>query len=216
VRLSAPNLARQFPDLTLIDIETYADVFQAIADAIARADGWEPSPSDYEKVGTVMGSGEMEGELFEVEACRTPTMAVRVPNTVRLCIGLLQFHLWRSAIQWRGSGAGPLPVQLPDVQTLLNRKLHPTIAEGADLAAFLTPPSHDGTGYDEPLACVLRFIERQFEPPVPRAIAAHLVESKRRIGQRCQRYCEAIRQRGARPQTKRFDQWVQRIDRLIG
>ena len=217
---SPQQLALRFPNLTLIDVASYADVLQAIADAIARAEGWEPSPTDYEKVGSVARRGEIEGELIDLEVCRTPTMAVRVPSTLRLCIGLLQFHLWRNALLWRRDvGAAlalPLPLQLPDVRTLLNRRLHPTVEEGADLAIFLTPPSPSGTDYDEPLACVLRFIERHFVAPVPHPVSKHLVESKRRIGSARQRYREAMKQRGVRPQTKRFDGWLQRIDRLIG
>ena len=208
------ELSERYPDRTLIrDPAAYADVFTAIDEAQHRAAGVQPSPDECEVIGYVPAEGAGDEESVNAMlAWRTPVVPVRVPNTVRLCIGLLQYYHWpvlRSA-----DGAC-----LPHVDTLLKRKLRPMLEEAVDLAAFLivrVGSKDQEEDYTWPSATILNLIERNFDPPVPRPLAAVLREARRRVEVSRVNYVNLTRRHGGRPQTKRFDRWVKRLDRLLG
>src|SRR6187549_2741810 len=93
---------RKYPLVTLLrDAEAYADVFDAIEEARGRARTWEPSPTDFVSLGKLQvidartddnepgAEGAPEARLEDFVVCKVPVVPVRVPNTVRLCVGLL-------------------------------------------------------------------------------------------------------------------------------
>ena len=207
------DLSARFPAHTLVrDPSAYADVFAAIDEAMARAATVEPSPGEYEVLATITERDEGGDEVdVPLVVWRVPDVPVRIPNTVRLCIGLLQYFHW--------------PVErptvnacMPHVPTLLKRRLRPTLDEGVDVAAFLVVRSdYDGReNYNEPSAAILKFLEDNFEPPVPSAMAAVLREAKRRVELSQAQYVERVKSYRGQPQIKRFDKWTQRLDRLLG
>ncbi len=207
------DLSTRFPEHTLVrDPAAYADVFAAIDEAVERAATVEPRPDECEVLYTVTKRNE-DGEEEEVPALlwRVPIVPVRVPSTVRLCIGLLQYYHWPVA---RSNEGGCLP----HVPTLLKRKLRPTLDEGVDLAAFLVTRTNraDREDYMEPSAPILNLIERNFPPPVPAPLATVLHEAMRRIGVVRENYVESLKPWRGKSQTKRFDKWTARLNRLIG
>jgi hypothetical protein len=207
------DLARREPHRTIVrDPSSYADVFAAIDDAIALAARWEPSPTDYVSLGKIKQVDEAgEEEFVDYVVCEVPSVAVRLPNTVRLCIGLLQFQEW-------GIGASPNGAALPHVGKLLRRRLRPTLDEAIDLAGFLVRRIYHMVGehYTEPIPEILNLIERHFDPPVPEPLAVVLRESRRRLAVCRDVYVAATCSWGGRPQVKRFDNWDRRLARLLG
>jgi hypothetical protein len=207
------ELATRFPDHTLLrDPAAYADVFAAIDEALARAAGVEPSPNEYDVLTTVKDRDE-DGEEVDVPLLvwRVPVVPVRVPNTVRLCLGIMQYYHWPVE-------RPEVNASLPYVDVLLKRKLRPTLDEAVDLAAFLTVRSNDVAreNYVEPSAAILKLIEANCAPPVPEPLAAVLRESKRRVGVTRDNYVAMVNSYHGRPQVKRFAKWIERLDRLLG
>ena len=205
------ELAERFPEETLVrDPAAYADVFAAIDEAAARARTVEPSPDECEVVCTVPAEepGDEDRAMF---LWRVPVVPVRVPSTVRLCVGLLQYYRWPVARSAEGAC-------LPHVDTLLKRKLRPTLDEAVDLAAFLMVRVRREVraNYSEPSATILKLIENNFPPPVPGPLAEVLREVRRRVDVVREYYVEMVKSSHGRPKTRRFDRWNERLDRLLG
>lgn len=213
------QVQRRYPHVTLLsDRGAYADVFDAIEEARGRAGKWEPSPTEHTTLAELTGSDDPILAGFSL--CQVPVVPVKVPNTVRLCVGLLQYGLWQEAVDRNEGWPSGRRVEalLPDVGVLLGRKLRPTAEEGADLARFLCVPEPkvgEG-GYREPLSPLLRMLEKCFEPPAPAPMRAPLEEAKRRVRVACDQFMAFQRFSKGRGTTKRYDQWVARIDRLLG
>ena len=215
------EMHKRFPHVTLLpDCERYADVFDAIEEARTRARTWEPSPTDYDVLGTVRvrERGGDEEQLQDFVVVRVPVVPVRTANTVRLCVALLQYDLWRTGLLWAGDACTSNEACLPCVKTLLGRKLRPTAEEGADLARFLSPPGPDASrvNFGEPLAPLLRLLEGAFPPPAPPPLHGPLEEARLRIAVARDAHLARQRSYGGRGTRKRFDQWIARIDQLLG
>jgi hypothetical protein len=205
------KLARRFPQHTLVrDPAAYADVFAAIDEAAERARRVEPSPDEMEVMAVVRRDGDEEGPGEPLYMWRVPVVPVRCANTVRLCIGLLQYYRW-PVVRTAEGGC------LPHVDTLLRRSLRPTPDEAVDLASFLVVPTYRGReDYLGPSAPILKLIEDNFRPPIPEPLADVLREAKRRLTVVRDNYVSDTRRWRGRPQTKRFDKWFRRLDRLLG
>lgn len=217
------DLWQQYPHATLLsDVRAYADVFDAIEEAKARGRDWEPSPTDFECLGKVTATAADGSQTLEdLIVCRVPVVQVRVPSTVRLCLGLLQYNFWQLAETWNEKNFGAASARsmmLPDPDALLRRRLQPTITEAVDLAAFLITPHPEigRTSFGEANARVLGLLERTFEPPVPAPLAMPLREAERRVQMAQEEYRRTRRSHGGKVQTKRFEQWGARIERLLG
>lgn len=217
------ELHRQLPQFTYVaDIEAYEDVLDAIDDACGRGRGYLPAPDECERLGQMRvtdreGSEWIEDFVFS----RMPVTQVRTASTVRLCVGLLQSGVWHGAERWHlrvflQSGSDVL---LPDVPTLLARRLRPTPSEIADIARFLLMPSPglspDEESYGEPFAPVFRFLEKYVDPPAREPIRAALIEARRRLAVVGARAIQIRHKSGEEPQTLRFDKWDARLAWLL-
>jgi len=217
------ELHRQLPQFTYVaDIAAYADVFDAIDDARDRGRGYAPGPDECERLGRMRVTEQDGSERIEdFVVYRMPVTQVRTPNIVRLCIGLLQDSVWRNAERWH-LRVDPPPdsdVLLPDVSTLLSRKIQPAPSEVADVARFLLLPSPglfpNEESYGEPFAPVFRFLEKHVASPAREPVRAALLEARCRLAVVRAQAIQIRHKSGGKPQTSRFDKWDARLARLL-
>lgn len=204
----------RFPSYTLLpDIDRYADVFDAIADALRRGAGYEPGAADVTTLGAMVGA-DGDSPLHGLRVVRTPVTPVRIASTTRLVVALYQRHLWGMADTFAGSAgrAGGNPVLLPDAATLLKRKQIPTDEELTDLARFLlAPPLPGQSERGGPDAPILAFLERH---PLPAAARAVLRAARAHLQAEFDRLTGSRRWDGRRHPTKTIEQQLARLKRL--
>lgn len=219
------DLARALPHATRINPDAYAVELDAVDDALRRAESWEPTPLDERSLG-VFETGD--GPPVEIIAREAPLPSVRGDDPARVAVAVLQRLAWNTAATWTGAGNDAPPGGYGTdrfaklywmARILLRRRLRPTATVATDLIGFAVaapptpgrPPSAGDFLYP-----VLKVIERQFTPPTPRSLRPALRSlSDTLVGIREEALAGQRRYR-QKPQTKRLDQALDRVRRLLG
>lgn len=118
------RLAEAYSHATRIDVAAYREEFNGIDEAAARAERWEPGPM--EDVVRIRARDSATNDVVEICGIRPPVIPVRVTDSARLVVALLQREAWLRAALWAGAIGAPSlhrGASLPSYEKLLRRKL---------------------------------------------------------------------------------------------
>lgn len=177
--------------LTRVDIEKYLHAFDAIDSAFGHASAWKPGETDREVVRVPVHFDLQHGELIleygNAETINRPTFPVTQCSIEEYCVAKLQHELWISACESKGDprvrelwSSGRL---LPDVESLLKRKLSPSAQIMADLTRLSVHP-HPDPQRDEVEqhflhAAIIRLMVRACKPPHPKVLVSSVSDAHR-------------------------------------
>lgn len=210
---------RRYPDRTFIAVGGYIDVLDAIDDARAKAYQVEISLTD-EKV-VAMFIDKTSGKLLPLVAKIPPTVPVRINDTGRLAVGLLQIGEWQSTATWRDfvhpRDAQPMNGQIPSYWRLLQRKFELDTQTAADLARFIIVRHADNRleWGDADAALILRALESNFRGPVRGCLRTVLRSALHKLEMKRARMARGRRFDGRKIPNRRVGLLIERVSSLL-
>lgn len=183
------ELEEAAPLLTRIDVEMYLHALNAIDRALTHASAWKPSAADREVVKVPVTFDLQDGKLIleygNAEIINRPTFPVTSCSVEEYCVAKLQHEAWISACEWSGNPRVRDLLRpgwlLPEVESLLKRKLKPSAQIMADLIRLSTHP-HPDPQRDEVEqhflhAAIVRLMVRAFKPPHPKVLVSSVSDA---------------------------------------
>lgn len=217
--VSCRVLAKRFSVVTVIDVGSYRDVFDAIDEAQQQAERYEPGPVVDPFI--IRATDASTGKVIQLYGYRPPTMPVHVKDPARLAVALLQRNAWLNAALWVGvrlvDPAKPIHATLPFASTLMQRKLWPEDSTARDLIRLAIEPvaADRQKGAGDIFYSMLKILERCYPQVLPRRLLRPLQQLMNDVEEIRSRHQSQQRRFGSRVTTKHLDKAIDRLRALM-